>query len=381
MTPRKDEDMWFVGVVVTHRIVSPKSSVQSRHEPTLQCTKPPRWCRVGNANLCKKKIIETCLESGTLSGFRQGVGNIHMGKIYSCECGKTFTTSQQVNGHKSHCKIHMSFIGREEDLEKAEQKRKDSISKYMRESAIKRKEEREQKESEELNKWIEERHRCKKCGKVMVQFFGTGVFCSRQCSNSHEHGEESRKKASDSAKNFYSVPSNLDIMRTAGIIRRKRNEEEYYKNPSICKVCGKLMPYERRNHKTCSTECYKKSSGGFREGSAKNYKYGTYKGIYCDSSWELAFIVYNMDNNVDIQRNTDYFFYTYMGKEHKYYPDFIIGNTYIEIKNYWTEQVQAKIDCFPKDKKCVILFPKDITPYIEYCRAKYGYKYWETLYD
>ena len=33
------------------------------------------------------------------------------------------------------------------------------------------------------------------------------------------------------------------------------------------------------------------SYGGYREGSARNYKYGYYGGILCDSSWELAFLL------------------------------------------------------------------------------------------
>ena len=33
-----------------------------------------------------------------------------------------------------------------------------------------------------------------------------------------------------------------------------------------------------------------------------NGKKGYYKGIYCDSTWELAFLVYCFDNNIPIIR-------------------------------------------------------------------------------
>ena len=39
--------------------------------------------------------------------------------------------------------------------------------------------------------------------------------------------------------------------------RSKRIEEEYYKNPKVCKVCGKIIPYEKKhdNECFCSSSC------------------------------------------------------------------------------------------------------------------------------
>ena len=65
-----------------------------------------------------------------------------------------------------------------------------------------------------------------------------------------------------------------------------------------------------------------------------------------------------------------------MNKEHLYFPDFIInGNTYIEIKNYMTDIVKAKIDSFPKGLNYKILFGKDLKQCIQYCINKYGKQY------
>ena len=61
---------------------------------------------------------------------------------------------------------------------------------------------------------------------------------------------------------------------------------------------------------------------------------GWYRGIWCDSSWELAYIVYNLNHNISVVRNTDKFPYIYNNRVKYYYPDFIVDNEYIEIKGY-----------------------------------------------
>lgn len=82
--------------------------------------------------------------------------------------------------------------------------------------------------------------------------------------------------------------------------------------------------------------------------------------------------------NPRYQRNFEYI--VYEAKTKKYYPDFIINNTYIEIKNYWTPQVQAKIDYFPDELQYKILYKEDLKTCIEYCILKYG-KDFTNLYD
>ena len=66
-------------------------------------------------------------------------------------------------------------------------------------------------------------------------------------------------------------------------------------------------------------------------------------------------------------------------KKRRYYPDFIINDTYIEIKGCMNDKVQAKFDQFPKDLKLKILFKKDMEIYLTYAKEKYGENYWELL--
>ena len=143
-------------------------------------------------------------------------------------------------------------------------------------------------------------------------------------------------------------------------------------NKSIQKQSDSLKEWYEEN------PCH--SLGGYIPTSARKCKYGTYKGFYCDSGWELAFLIYNLDANVNITRCSDYFEYEYSGKYHKYYPDFIIEDVYYEIKGIYRPEDHSKIEQFPKDKQIVVIDSSNIYKYVKYCELTYG-KDFASLYD
>lgn len=112
---------------------------------------------------------------------------------------------------------------------------------------------------------------------------------------------------------------------------------------------------------------------------ARNY-YGTYFGIHCDSSWELAFLIYCLENDMPITRNTDYFEYFIAGQLHRYFPDFKINDTYIEIKGRCTQIDIAKFEAFPKYLTLKVLRGADLKCCFDYCELKYGKDFYR-LYD
>lgn len=120
-------------------------------------------------------------------------------------------------------------------------------------------------------------------------------------------------------------------------------------------------------------------SGKKRRG---NFKWGTYKGYYCDSSWELAYVMYNIDNDIQFDRNTSCFGYVDReGNSRKYFPDFICDGTFIEIKGYNSENVPLKIQSvIDGGNKINVLYKKDIQPYLKYVKEKYGEEFYR-LYD
>jgi hypothetical protein len=117
--------------------------------------------------------------------------------------------------------------------------------------------------------------------------------------------------------------------------------------------------------------------GGYRKGSGRG-KNGRYKGYWCDSSWELAYIIYNLDNNIKFERNKKKFPYKYNNMQHWYYPDFKENDYFVEVKGWITEQTKEKIKQFPYKLK--VLYKNEMKDIIDYVVNKYGINYIR-LYD
>ena len=132
---------------------------------------------------------------------------------------------------------------------------------------------------------------------------------------------------------------------------------------------GKASTIEKEQERIAKiTAKAKLNNGGYRKGSGRG-KSGWYKGIWCDSSWELAFVIYHLDNNIPIKRNTDYFEYEYLDKKHKYYPDFLVENNLYEIKGFYTEQTKIKLQSC---ENIIIIDKNSIDKYLDYTIEKYG---------
>ena len=125
-----------------------------------------------------------------------------------------------------------------------------------------------------------------------------------------------------------------------------------------------------------------KNWGGLRRGSGRGMK-GWYLGYWCDSSWELAWVIYHLENGFTFERNDKGFEYFYKNKIKKYYPDFIMDGKYYEIKgrkgfNSLDNQNKQKIIQFKEE--ILVFYEKEMEPILEYCINKYG-KDFTKLYD
>ena len=108
--------------------------------------------------------------------------------------------------------------------------------------------------------------------------------------------------------------------------------------------------------------------GGYVQGSGRGKK-GWYKGFFCDSSWELAYVVFCLEHNIDIKRNTEKRQYIWQGVVKNYIPDFIVQGNLTEVKGFKTEQWLAKLEA---NKDINVLYEKDLQPILEYVKTKYG---------
>jgi hypothetical protein len=223
---------------------------------------------------------------------------------------------------------------------------------------------------------------CEKCGIEQNGLYGSGRFCSSKCARSFSTIAK-RKEINVKISKIIKEKLSKGIM--IGCV--KRSDDNVIK--SNCDICGKgyiTRTYEKRGRyrKTCSNECsiklrtktYSENKtkivGGYRMGSGKG-KSGWYKGYWCDSTYELAFVIYNIDHGINFIRNTEGFKYSFDGKIHTYYPDFIIDEHYYEIKGFETKQDFAKYLSIPKP--LVILRKKDLKEIFLYVTTTYGDDY------
>ena len=179
------------------------------------------------------------------------------------------------------------------------------------------------------------------------------------------------------------------ILQAKNVDKTKKNKliskslTRNYCKIKYCENCCKIINTELRGHNTkfCSDECKKTytskkisqkikgKTGGLRINSYKKYKSGWFKNIHCDSSWELAFVIYCLDHNINIERNTQFFEYVYKDKKYKYYPDFIVNNKLYEIKGYESEKDKEKRLQHPN---VIVIDKNNISKYLDYVINKYG---------
>lgn len=121
-------------------------------------------------------------------------------------------------------------------------------------------------------------------------------------------------------------------------------------------------------------------AGGYRQGSGRS-KSGYYNGIYCGSTYELCWVIYNLDHAIEFTR--------FSGKLEKdgvtYYPDFLLsdGKTIVETKGYekheYVDKKTKVAESFGYSVK--VLRKEDLQYAFEYVTQKYKTKKYFELYD
>jgi hypothetical protein len=204
---------------------------------------------------------------------------------------------------------------------------------------------------------------CPKCG---AEHSKPGRFCSRSCGNSRERPQELRDRLSLANKGR---PGH----------RKLKGREFVPRYDKSCLECGCLFRTTNKEQKYCSAACANLNSGGYRAGSGRA-KTGYYKGIYCGSTYELVWVIYNIDHNVSFTR----FEGCLKNDELTYYPDFLLadGKTIVEIKGYEKqESVDKKTALAVSFGYTVIVLRKEqLEKEFTYVSEKYSSDY-KTLYD
>lgn len=129
------------------------------------------------------------------------------------------------------------------------------------------------------------------------------------------------------------------------------------------------IPHTKETKQRLSVIAKSRNFGGYVKGSGRGKK-GWYKDIFCDSSWELAYVLWCHDRSKSIKRCTEKFPYEWEGSTRYYHPDFVVDGTVVEIKGYYTNQFKAKIEQTPIP--ILVIGKAEMVPILEYIVDKYG---------
>lgn len=206
---------------------------------------------------------------------------------------------------------------------------------------------------------------CLKCGNSFTKEIKWGhipKFCSKSCSHSRSQTAENNLKRSIWAR-----------ANPTGCVADKSYRKT--KNPTLwetiqCPTCSKYFEKYKseKSRKYCSAVC--RQTGGYRKESFRFGIKGFYKNIHCDSTWELAFLIYHLDHGNKIIRNPTKLSYVDMlGKERLYYPDFEVNGILYEIKGNMLENDYCKLQHNPN----VVLMDKEkLKPIFDYIHKTYS---------
>jgi len=133
---------------------------------------------------------------------------------------------------------------------------------------------------------------------------------------------------------------------------------------------GVIKPsFSGRKH-TALTKSKMADKAGYRPGSGRG-KQGWCNGIWCDSTWEAAWVLWAQDEKLDFIKNKKTFSYQWQGKSKKYLPDFELHDCYLEIKGWILPQDYAKWES-RLDKPLIILTKKEMQPILDWAYQKHG---------
>ena len=209
----------------------------------------------------------------------------------------------------------------------------------------------------------------KTCPKCNTVHNNPGKFCSRKCANSRVRSEDLKKRVSEKLKGRTGPPSPT---------KGKQLVERITKS---CPSCNTVFSTTlARNRLYCSEDCRRKHAGGYRDGSGRA-KTGYYKGIYCGSTYELVWVIYNIDHGIGFSR----FPGCITDKVLKYYPDFILADnkTIIEIKGFENKTLVDKKTQLAESFGYIVKVCRkfDIQYAFDYVTEKYNTSKYYTLYD
>ena len=236
--------------------------------------------------------------------------------------------------------------------------------------------------NEENNKEV---FHCEYCGKEHDGSYGSGRFCSDHCRRVYSgkrvniNGNQKCNFVASKENNGRKPYGTWKCERCNLIFKTRAqlfdHNHEVHPVPKG-QIWNKGLTSETDNRIKKIVDSYMKLHKNF-----KSQYCGFYNGIKFEMSYELAWIIWNIDHNISFKRCDKSFVYfdTQLKKNRYYYPDFeLLDGTIVEIKGYVSQNAIDKkyaMENIYKNIKYQFLTKSDIQHCIDYCIKKYGKNY------
>ena len=232
---------------------------------------------------------------------------------------------------------------------------------------------------------------CENCHKEHNGSYGSGRFCSDHCRRVYSGKRvnvNGKQKCNFNMSNHRAPYGTWKCKFCNQILLTKRSLHDHIlKNHRSKSVFhGKGIPAWNKgltNLPPRSKETKDKIVKSFAK--TRSLHCGTYKGIFFDMSYELAWIIWHLEHKILFKRCDKSFVYFDSKKKklRRYYPDFeLMDGTIIEIKGFVSQNALDKANAMKQYKvKYQMLTFYDIKEYIDYCIQKYGNDFVQKLKD
>ena len=220
---------------------------------------------------------------------------------------------------------------------------------------------------------------CKHCEKEFRVSYGerkTRKFCCHKCSELYQVGEnnpafgkvywtkeshpERARQVSETSKRRKINSGDKNGMKQpeARAKLSKTRKQMFLDNPELREIAADKTRQAWKDGKM----------DGVKVGRCKWYAFERKNGqiVKVQGTWELAFVKWLEENNMDFLCHRGRIPYNQFGEDHTYYPDFFVfeWDEYVDVKNKYhfslnEGKIQAVLECNP-DLKIRILFKEDL---------------------
>ena len=229
--------------------------------------------------------------------------------------------------------------------------------------------------NKELNEYLDSPKYCPNCNDVIPFEKRNNKYCSQSCSTTYAN----LKRGPKSEKEKQNISAGVRKYTISN--PRTKKEKITQKRYKRCVVCDTEFELSgRSNRTTCGKDCFITNQGrnATKQKSHGGGKKGIYKDFHCDSTYELAFLIYHLDHGIPFARCEETRTYVYNGLTKLYTPDFVVNDDIVEVKGFMSKQAEAKLT---QNSDIKVIDRIGIKPYIKYVQKTYNVSKIESLYD